>query len=327
MGIFKWRLIASMALLTGCAGGKILVAVQQHSNAVLLYDIDKQAVSAKIPVGSMPHEIVYDPVSKLCFVSDFGVEDYDTKIGIPGRSISVIDPYKSILVKTIYTGTDSIGNMPHGIKIRPGNAHELFVNIERGDSMIVYNLKNYAVIRKFAIPPLAHNFIFSKTGERLWLMCGAAGIYQVNPADGKKIRQQILTSPVRGLAFINHDILASCSNEVYILSQKDLCIKEHFCNLGVGQILYSAVSKDQQYILCPAVYDSTVLILEAASGKIIARLQTDKTPINIQTSGNLAFVSHAQDNHITEINLKTFSVIKNIEVPGTNGLLIINKKY
>jgi NAD(P)-dependent dehydrogenase (short-subunit alcohol dehydrogenase family) len=56
------------------------------------------------------------PVSKLCFVSDFGVEDYDTKIGIPGRSVSVIGPSKSILVKTIYTGTDSIGKMPHGSK-------------------------------------------------------------------------------------------------------------------------------------------------------------------------------------------------------------------
>jgi hypothetical protein len=61
MGIFKWQLIASMALLTECTGGKILAAVQQHSNAVLLYDIDKQAVSAKIPAGSMPHEIVYEP--------------------------------------------------------------------------------------------------------------------------------------------------------------------------------------------------------------------------------------------------------------------------
>jgi hypothetical protein len=207
--------------------------------------------------------------------------------------------------------------------VRPGAERELFVNIERGDSMIIYSLKNYKAVRRFPIPAGAHNFIFSKGGERLWLMCGANGIFQVSPENGKTIRVQKLSSPVRGLAFIGNDILASCNNEIYILSDKDLSVKKHFANPGTGQILYSTAGMKGKLIVCPAVYDRAVLIIEAASGKILARLHTDKTPIHVQARGRYAFVSHAQDRHITKIDLKKKTVAGNIDIEGTNGLLII----
>lgn len=92
----------------------------------------------------------------------------------------------------------------------------------------------------------------------------------------------------------------------------------------MGQILYSAVTKDQQFILCPAGFDSTVLVVNAKSGAVVKRIQTDKTPINIQVSERYAFVSHALDKHITLIDLRTFEIVKKIDVAGTNGLLIIN---
>lgn len=305
---------------------QLLVTVQQAKGMVAVYDLDQQKLNYSIAVGYKPHEICYDPASGLCFVSNFGVEDYDTKLGTPGKSISVIDPFSGQIKATIFTTGDTPGNMPHGLKVRPGAYKELFVNIERGDSMIVYALDSFATIRKFPVPAGTHNFIFSKNGNRLWLMCGAGGVVEINPHDGKIIHQQLLPSPVRGLAFAGKDILASCKNEIFILAEKDLSVTKHFDNLGVGQIIYSAVSANGKLIICPAVYDSTVLIVNAANGKVLARLKTGKTPLQVQATGNYAYVTHPLDKYITIIDLKNKKISGTIDIDGGNGIISLNKK-
>ena len=72
---------------------QLLVTVQQAKGMVAVYDLGQQKLNYSIAVGYKPHEICYDPASGLCFVSNFGVEDYDTKLGTPGKSISVLDPF------------------------------------------------------------------------------------------------------------------------------------------------------------------------------------------------------------------------------------------
>lgn len=303
----------------------LLVAVQQAVDSVFIYNIGKAKKVAALPVGDMPHEITYDPISQRCFVTNFGVEDYDTRIGIPGRSVTVFDPFQQKLITTIQTGYGVVGNMPHGIKVRPGYHDELFVNIERPDSMFVYDLNTYREIRRFVLPLGTHNFIFSEQGNRLWIMSGANGVYEVNPQNGKIKEHRSFQTPIRGLAFLGENILASGLNELYLLEPKKLSVVKHFQNLGVGQILYSAVTKDGKYILCPAPFDATVLVVDARTGAVVKRIATDKTPINIQVTERYAFVSHAQDRHITQVDLRTLSVAKQIDATGTNGLLIVTQ--
>lgn len=303
----------------------MLLAVQQHSDSLLLYSIDDLKKLGALPVGHMPHEIAYDAETQRCFVTNFGVEDYDTRIGIPGRSISVIDPFRQQVLHTIQTGFSAIGNMPHGVKVRPGSQRELFTNIERGDSMLVYDLETYKEKRRFAVPAGTHNFIFSEEGTRLWLMAGSNGVYEINPQNGKIKVHQLFQTPIRGLTFLGDLILASGNNELFLLSRKKLAVEKHFQHLDVGQILYSTGTKDQRFILCPAAFDSIVLVVDAKSGAVVKRIPTDKTPINIQVTERYAFVSHALDKHITQIDLRTFQVVKKIDEAGTNGLLIVKQ--
>ena len=304
-------------------GQQLLLTVQQAKGVVAVYDVKKQIQLAEIKVGFKPHEIAYDHSSRLCYVSNFGVEDYDTKLGIPGNSISVIDPFERKCITTLFTTTDTTGNMPHGVKARPGKYKELFVNIERGDSMIVYSLPSYAVMRKFPVPAGTHNFIFSNDGRRLWLMCGNGGVAEINPGDGKTVHSQSTASPIRGLSFIGNDILASGKNEILILSGKDLSIKKQFGNLGVGQLFYSSATENGKLIICPAAFDSTVLILDAGNGNTLARLTTDKTPLQVQVAGNFAYITHPLDRHISVIDLKKMAVSGKIDIDGGNGILYI----
>lgn len=301
----------------------LLIAVQQRVDSVVIYDIDSEKRLGTLPVGGMPHEITFDPVSSKCFVTNFGVEDYDTKIGIPGRTITVIDPYQKKNLATIQTGFDVVGNMPHGIKVRPGEHHELFVNIERPDSMLIYDPEYYREKRRFALPPGTHNFIFSKDGKRLWLMAGLNGVYEINPQNGNIKSHKLFQTPIRGLTFFNNAILASGNNELYLIERKKLNIIRQYKNLGVGQILYSAVTLDEKYILCPAPYDSAVVIVDAQNGEVVRYIRTDKTPINIQVGDTFAFVSHAQDMHVTKIDLAKLEIVEKINIAGTNGLIIV----
>jgi len=311
----------------GMAQSTLLVAVQQYRDSVVVFNLDNSTKTAQAKIGFKSHEITYDPASKKCFISNFGLEDYDLRIGKTGNVITVFDPFKGKVVRELYTSKDtSVHNGPHGIKVRPGKSGELFVNTEiGGDTMLIYNTKDYSIKRTFALPKGTHNFSFSAGGDTLWLMSGANGVYRINPENGTVLQRADLPSPVRGLLIAKQWIVASCKDEIFLLSKTDLSTIKHFngLQLKVGLILYSNITDDQKYILAPAPFDSIVLVIDAETGEVVHRIQTGDTPINVQVNGTKAYVSHAKDDYITAIDLQNFTTSKVLRAFGTNGLIII----
>ena len=304
-----------------------LIAVQQYRDSVVIFDLKSQVKTGQVKIGFKPHEITYDAVTKKCFISNFGLEDYDLRIGKTGNVISVVDPFAGKVVKELYTAADTtVHNGPHGIKIRPGKYREFFVNTEiGGDTMRIFDTRHLIIKRKFALPKGTHNFSFSASGDTLWLMAGQNGVYRINPANGAVLQHMELSTPVRGLLIAKQWIIASCKNEIFLLSKTDLSILKQFNNLQlkVGLILYSNITDDQKYILAPAPFDSVVLVIDAATGEVVYRLQTGDTPINVQVNGMYAYVSHAKEDYIGTIDLRTFKTSKDLKAFGTNGLIVI----
>lgn len=303
----------------------LLVAVQSPKDSVVVFDLKNGTRIAQIKVGFLPHEITFDPETRKCFVSNFGLQDYDMRIGRAGNSVAVIDPWSGNYLETIYTTNDtSKGNAPHGIKVRPGGWRELYTNVEvGGDSMLIYDLKTSALKRKFKVPKSTHNFIFSDDGKKLWLMAAKEGVFELDATNGKILHHKSCTSPIRGLTIGKEWIVASGKNEIFLLSKYDLNVINHFSNLGVGQILYSNVTYDQKFILCPAVDENIILVIDVHSGKVIHRLPTLKGPVNIQMTKRFAYVSHDEDKFISTIDLKNFKTSNLLRAYGTNGLLIV----
>lgn len=317
-------LIFILLFKTAEAQEKLLVAVQSTRDSVAVFDLRTKTLKGQVKTGFFPHEVVYDRIGNKCYVSDFGLHDYDFRIGRPGSSITVFDPVLCRYTGSIYTTKDTTrGNGPHGLKIRPGT-RELFVNVEiGGDSMLIYDLDSHILKRGFPISKGTHNFIFSPDGSRLWIMAANEGVFEIDPQDGMVIHHLILPSAIRGLCVGRDWIVASGKNELFLLSKKDLQLIKHFGKLDAGQILYSAITKDQKYILSPVVFDSTVLVINARSGKIEHRLKTLKTPIHIQVTKKFAYVSHAEDNGITTIDLSDFTISNELHITGTNGIVLI----
>ncbi len=314
---------------------ELIITVEQTAGRVGFYDADNGVKYGSVQVGFLPHEIILSKDQQTAYVSNFGLQDYDETIGIPGTSISVIDIPTRVEKFRFYTfdpaeqkDFSQIDKAPHGMRLRPPLENQLYVNVEKGDKLLVFDVNTRKIIKKFNVNAGTHNFIFSPDGKIIWLMAGNAGVIQLNADTGKIMGQLKLDTPVRGLSYTpdNRHIMASGSNEIIIFNPEDLTIYRHFSNLGVGQILYSDMTQDKKYIIAPAVWDSQAIIIDTKSGKVIQRIATGLDPVTVKVSlsGNFAYVTNARDSHITQINLKTFTS-KNIQTDkGPNGLVVTN---
>lgn len=328
--------IISFLCCTGHAHAinNMLAVVEENAGHVSFYDAESYRKLGSIKVGSLPHEIAITKDGKTAYVTNFGIKDYDSGIGLPGSSISVIDIPTLTEKYRLYTFNPAehkdyaqIDSAPHGVKLRPFSENQLFVNIEKGGKVLVFDLTTHAIIKKFKVSENTHNIFFSPDGEILWLMAAKDGVIKMNPDTGELTGSYASSTPVRGLKYTpnNQYLMVSAVNQVTFIDPNTLEIKKQFNNLGVGPILYSDITPDQKYIVAPAAFDNQVLIIEVATGKIIKRLVTGLNPILalIDEAGKYAYISNATDKHVTRIDMQTFET-KNIQTKdGPNGLTFV----
>lgn len=331
---FSVTILSLVAYSAYAETNNMLTVVEENAGYVSFYDIVSYKKSGSIKVGFLPHEIAITKDSKTAYVTNFGIKDYDSGIGLPGASISVIDIPSRTEKYRLYTFNPSahkdysqIEGAPHGVKLRPPFENQLFVNIEKGGKLFVFDLTSSAIIKKFNISPNTHNIFFSPDGKILWLMAAKDGVIRMNADTGKITGTYASSTPVRGLKYTpdNRYLMVSAVNQITFIDPATLKIKKQFNNLGVGPILYSDITPDQKYIVAPAAFDNQVLIIEVGTGKIIKRLVTGLNPIValMDPNGKYAYISNATDKHVTQIDMQTFET-RNIQTKdGPNGLAFV----
>jgi hypothetical protein len=267
-------------------------------------------------------------------VTNFGIRDYDSGSGIPGSAISVIDIAHHAEKYRLYTFDPAdykdyanIDSAPHGVKLRPPYEKQLYVNVEKGNKVLVFDIADKTIIKKIPVSPNTHNFFFSHDGKLLWLMAGKDGVIRLDPDSGQVTGTFTLPTAVRGLKYTpdNRSLMVSAVNQIVFLDPDNLQVQKQFTNLNVGPILYSDSTPDQKYILAPAPFDHQVVVIDVETGKVIKRLVTGLNPINVlvDSDGQFAYVSNASDNHLSKIDLKTWKVTSIATHEGPNGLAFV----
>jgi DNA-binding beta-propeller fold protein YncE len=297
-----------------------LVVVEQGAGRVSMIDPGTGATRGSVKIGTDPHEVALSPDGRLAYVSNFGLSDKDRAVGIPGDSVSVVDLSTFTEVRRLSTLPHKA---PHGVKLRPGS-DELFVNVEVGDVMLVFNPTSGQLLRQFPVPEETHNFIFSPDGQSLFLMAANNGVFRVEPASGAIKARYTSASAIRGLTWTTDgsQLLASGKNELLFLNPTDLTVTRRITDLGVGLILYSTMTPDGARIFAPAPLDQKVLVIDVASGKPIATFATGKDPIavHIAPDRRSAFVCNASDDHLSRVDLQTLEVTSFGTANMPNGL-------
>lgn len=313
---------------------QMLAVVEENAGHVSFYDTQNGKRLGDLQVGFLPHEIAITQDGKTAYVSNFGIKDYDSGAGVPGAGISVIDIQNRVEKYRLFTFDPAnhkdyaqIDSAPHGVKLRPPLEQQLYVNVEKGGKVLVFDLATKSIIKKFDVSPNTHNLLFSTDGKTLWIMAGKDGVIRMDPDTGKVTGTFSLPTPIRGLKYTpdNRYLMASAVNQIVFIDPTSLAIKNQFTNLGVGPILYSDISPDQKYIVAPAAFDNQIVILEVETGKVIKRIVTGLNPVTvmIDAEGKFAYVTNATDKHVSKINLATFESTNILTKNGPNGIALV----
>lgn len=338
----------------------LIVSVEESDSTIGLYDSASGALVNRIEVGFWPHEIEIGPDGKTAYVTNFGVKDYDERIGRPGASISVIDLEQQCEVDRLFTFSEPYEyprrRAPHGVKLSPKGG--LFVNVELAPRMLVFDLADptkKSPARSFMVdaaavmapdrrepasgyplPEGTHNFVFDKTGETLFIVSGPGGITAVEATTGRtKYRRNDFGMPVRGLEYTpdGKHLIASLRNKLILLNPADLSDHRVLDNggrgFGVGQFLYSKptpVDTAGKYeILAPAVWQSQIVVIDPETGALNGRVLVGLDPIHIQVApdGQQAYVSHGRSKYLSVIDIVQRRVVRQIETRGgPNGIAL-----
>jgi ABC-type branched-subunit amino acid transport system substrate-binding protein len=314
---------------------RLIVAVEESDSTVGFYDSPDGTEVSRIAVGFWPHEIALTEDGNYAFVSNFGVKDYDETIGSPGASISVLDISNFCEIDRLYSLGPSHYLAPHGLALN-AKANELYVNVEAGfNKLLTFRLADCLPPRSFGnckfsecdVPRGTHNLLLTDDSESLWVYPGPRGASRINPKTGKIYAQFTCQGTIRGLTFSadRKYLIASATNQICIVDPLSGKIEHTIDNLGVGQILYSAVAPDGQHLISPAVWESQILIINLATGTVKARLLTGLDPIHvaIDKGHESAYVSHGRTRQIAEIDLKTFKMKGTLATHGgPNGIAL-----
>ena len=276
------------------------------------------AVVATIPIGTRPHEIAVTRNGMTAYVSQFGITDYDSRLGTPGDRVAEIDLRNARRVADFILPPPARG--PHGVKLRPGT-RELFVNAEAGGYvMFVFDMRTRRLLRSFPLPNGTHNFVFSADGKSLYSFAGANGASRINPGDGSVLAHRDVGSPIRGLFLTKAGtILASAKGALFTLDPGDLGVVQRLEAPRPGQYIYAEQWPDGM-IVAPSPSDGGIAIFPANGGPS-QFVSTGRSPILVRRGpDNLIYVSNAEDDHISVLGLRGENILTIQGLSGPNGL-------
>jgi DNA-binding beta-propeller fold protein YncE len=311
-------LLCAASAATAARSQFCVLSVEETGGDLAILHTDGH-LAAKVRLGERPHEVAVTPDGRTAFVSLFGITDYASRLGTPGTRIARIDLTRGRLVGWIDTPSDS--RAPHGVRLRPPAFTELFVNTEAGSpAFLVFDVRSGALLRRFAAPKGAHNFVFSSDGRDLFAFAGAQGVYKVDVASGRVVAHADLGSPVRGLRMgRDGSVLAAANGEVVALAPADLGVRRRMKAASPGQLLYLDQWPDG-VIIAPSMSNDGVQIF-SVEGRAERFVKTGRTPIQVARGPDgLAYVGNVNDDHITVLDPRGDQVRRIGSLNGPNGL-------
>jgi DNA-binding beta-propeller fold protein YncE len=305
-----------------------LLALSKTDKKLVVIDYKNLKIIEKIPVGKDPHEIVTSADGKTAYVSNTGSGRLHTIdiIDLPSlKNSDSIDTYPLmgphglafVKDKLWFTaqGTKTIGsydpsskkinqvigsgqNRTHMLKVSKDSQHIFATNVGSGTvSIFDYNLHPPTITPMgYALP----------TAKPFWDWSQA--IINVDPdVEGLDIsadeKELWTTSPSTGKIYII-DI-----HSKRITKTIDAKI------FGANRLKFS---NEDKFVLISSLKTGELVIFDSKSKKEITRLKlgTGASEILIDKDSNNVFISCTPDNYVVVLDLKTFKIIKKIDIGG-----------
>jgi DNA-binding beta-propeller fold protein YncE len=308
MKIVRLLLLAAAASATGLASGQAsslprkapfcVLAVEEETGDLAIINPSNRSTK-RIALDPRPHEIAVSADHRMAYVSEFGIADYDRRLGVPGDHVAVVDLTTGRVAGSLKLPAGLTG--PHGVKLRPQSS-EIYVNAEvGGDTMLVFDAGDKALKRRFPLPAGTHNFVFSRNGQAVYSFGGADGVSKLDARTGLRLAHQMDGAPFRGLFVTRRGtVLAGRANEVQELNPGDLSVLRRWKLNDAGQVAYLSELSDGT-ILAPALASGGVTWL--TPGRPPRLVTTGKTALRASEGPDgLIYVANVEDDHISVLD-------------------------
>lgn len=285
----------------------VLVVLNKDDANMSIIDPATMKVTAKVPVGEGPHEVVLSADGKTAFAANYGTGPK------PGSSISVID---IATAKELRRVDVSPLIRPHGLQVLGGKLY--------------FTAETSRVIARY--DPVANKVDWIMgTGQNVsHMIAGSADqkkFYTANIGSNSITEFAFQAVPPSG-STITH-ITVGAQPEAIDLSPDG---KEVWTGLNVdGTIdIVDTVTKkfkekvaingrpyrvrftpDGKFVICTMIPTKDILILDAATRKEVKRIKLESVPLGVAFSadGKIAFFSVGSPDEVLKINLETGAIL------------------
>lgn len=288
----------------------VLVALNKTDATLAIIDPATMKVTAKVPTGDSPHEVVLSADGKTAFVANYGAQT-------PGNSLSVIDVATAKELRRVDL---SPLFRPHGIQMLGG---KLYFTAETNRMIARYDPAANKVDWLMGSGQNATHMIAGSADQTKFYTANigsdsvTAFEFQSAPPAASKIThipvgkqpEAIDLSPdgKEVWAGLNVDGMIEVVDTAALKSKEKI-------NIG-GRPYRVKFTPDGKTVVCTMPASKELLIIDSVSKKELKRIKLESAPLGIvfSANGKTAFVSAGQPDVVLKINLDTGEVTGRVE--------------
>lgn len=317
--------IFAVSVFAGCnvaaqTSKAIIVALNKSENTLAIIDASTMNVTAKVPTGDGPHEVVLSSDGRVAYVANYGAQT-------PGNSITVIDVPTARELRRVDI---SPLMRPHGLQMVGGKLY--------------FTSETNRVIARY--DPVANKID--------WLMGtgqNASHMIAVSADQKKFYTANIASDTITAFDFQNVPPSASRITHIPVGKQPEAIDlspdgKEVWTGLnadGMAEVVDTATARsvakiniggrpyrvkftpDGKSVVCTMIASKELLVIDAATRKEVKRMKLDGVPLGIVFSadGKTAFITMVEPDGVLRIDLEKMEITGRVETgKGPDGIAV-----
>lgn len=304
-------LLLTLVVISAPAQAKpVLVVLSKAESTLAIIDPATMKVTAKVPTGDSPHEVVISMDGKTAFVANYGAQT-------PGSSLSVIDIATAKELRRVDL-TPLL--RPHGLQFLAG---KLYFTAETNRLIGRYDPATNKVDWVMGTGQNAsHMIAVSADQKRIYTAnigsdtITAFEFQNVPPAPSKVTQITVGKQPEAiDLSPDGKEVWTGLNAEG-LVEIVDTTANKSVAKINVNGRPYRVkFAPDGKTVVCSMVNSKDLVVIDAAARKELKRLKLEGVPLGIVFSadGRTAFVTMVEPDAVLKVDLETMSVTSRMD--------------
>lgn len=298
----------------------VIVALNKAENTLAIIDAATMKVTAKVPTGDGPHEVVLSADGKVAYVANYGAQ-------MPGNSISVIDTGSA---KELRRVDISPLMRPHGMQMVGG---KVYFTAETNRVIARYDPVANKVDWLMGTGQNASHMIAVSADQKRFYTANIASDtitafdFQNVPPSGSKITQIPVGKQPEAIDLSpdGKEIWTGLNAEG-MAEVVDTATAKSVAKLNIGGRPYRVkFTPDGKQVVCTMIASKELLVIDAATRKEVKRMKLESVPLGIVFSadGKTAFITMVEPDAVLKIDLEKMEITGRVETgKGPDGIAV-----